>query len=369
MFVKYFTIPNKKNLDLRKKLDPSCICNNIKIFGVDEFDITSSYNIAFFTINDDLESEKFRNRFYSLHYGDWKKKIIDLGKFNHGHSVADSNFALKEITKNLSGLGILMICVGGNSSLLNVVSESLSKNNSYLNIVSVDKILGIDDETNQINNSNYISHLIQSDSLKLNFFCNLGYLRHLNSFSKIELLRKIKFDMLSLGDLRFDFSEAEPVMRDSHILNFNLESLKSNTINFKLTSPNGLTAFEACNLSRYAGISSSMKIVCYNNVKSTIECNSVLSEMVWYYIEGCNNRFIEDFLKESDFNYYYVEVDGHNFKFYKNKISKRWWVEYIDQGIISIDKDIIPCSENDYKLSQNSIISERIIKRLKSKII
>ena len=249
------------------------------------------------------------------------------------------------------------------------MSESLSENNNYLNIVSVDKILGIDSETNEISNTNYISHLIQSDNLKLNFFCNLGYLRHLNSFSKIELLRKIKFDMLSLGDLRFEFSEAEPIMRDSHIVNFNLESLKSNAINFKLTSPNGLTAFEACNLSRYAGISSSMKIVCFNNVKSTIECNSVLSEMIWYSIEGYNNRYDENFLNESDFIYYYVEVEGHNFKFYKNKISKRWWVEYISEGIISIDKDIIPCSENDYKLSQNSIISERIIKRLNSNII
>ena len=369
MFAQYFTIPNKKNLDLRKKLDPSCICNNIEIFGVDDFDINSQYNIAFFTMNDDLESEKFRTRFYSLHYGDWKQKIIDLGKFNYGHSIEDSNFALKEITKKLSGLGIFIICIGGNSSLLNVVSESLSENNNYLNIVSVDKILGIDSETNEISNTNYISHLIQSDNLKLNFFCNLGYLRHLNSFYKIELLRKIKFDMLSLGDLRFEFSEAEPIMRDSHIVNFNLESLKSNAINFKLTSPNGLTAFEACNLSRYAGISSSMKIVCFNNVKSTIECNSVLSEMIWYSIEGYNNRYDDNFLNESDFIYYYVEVEGHNFKFYKNKISKRWWVEYISEGIISIDKDIIPCSENDYKLSQNSIISERIIKRLKSKII
>ena len=369
MFVQYFTIPNKKNLDLRKKLDPSCICNNIEIFGVDDFDINSQYNIAFFTMNDDLESEKFRTRFYSLHYGDWKQKIIDLGKFNYGHSIEDSNFALKEITKKLSGLGIFIICIGGNSSLLNVVSESLSENNNYLNIVSVDKILGIDSETNEISNTNYISHLIQSDNLKLNFFCNLGYLRHLNSFYKIELLRKIKFDMLSLGDLRFEFSEAEPIMRDSHIVNFNLESLKSNAINFKLTSPNGLTAFEACNLSRYAGISSSMKIVCFNNVKSTIECNSVLSEMIWYFIEGYNNRYDDNFLNESDFIYYYVEVEGHNFKFYKNKISKRWWVEYISEGIISIDKDIIPCSENDYKLSQNSIISERIIKRLNSNII
>ena len=244
MFVQYFTIPNKKNLDLRKKLDPSCICNNIEIFGVDDFDINSQYNIAFFTMNDDLESEKFRTRFYSLHYGDWKQKIIDLGKFNHGHSIEDSNFALKEITKKLSGLGIFIICIGGNSSLLNVVSESLSENNNYLNIVSVDKILGIDSETNEINNTNYISHLIQSDNLKLNFFCNLGYLRHLNSFSKIELLRKIKFDMLSLGDLRFEFSEAEPIMRDSHIVNilkmFPLQSSDYITNLLIAESPNNL---------------------------------------------------------------------------------------------------------------------------------
>ena len=69
MFVQYFTIPNKKNLDLRKKLDPSCICNNIEIFGVDDFDINTPYDIAFFTMNDDLESEKFRSRFY------WKKEL------------------------------------------------------------------------------------------------------------------------------------------------------------------------------------------------------------------------------------------------------------------------------------------------------
>jgi hypothetical protein len=68
--------------------------------------------------------------------------------------------------------------------------------------------------------------------------------------------------------------------------------------------------------------------------------------------------------------YYHTEIDGHNLKFYQNKISNRWWVEYVsDDSIVKIEKDIIPCSENDYKLSQNSIISERIIKRLKNKII
>ena len=369
MFNQYFTEPNQKSLDLRKKLDHSCVCNKIKIFGIDEFEINSSVDLAILTLCDNLESEKFRNRFYSLHYGDWKLKVIDLGKFNQGHRISDSNFALKEITKKLSALGIFTICVGGNSNLLNVIAEALSDVNSFINIVSIDKILGIDNEKDVINNKNYISHLILNEKLKLNFFCNLGYLRHLNSFSKIELIKKIKFDLLSLGDLRSDFTEAEPVIRNSHIVNFNLESLKSSAINYKLTSPNGLTTFEACNLARYSGISSSMKIVAFNNVKSTLECNSILSEMVWYLIEGFNNRYNDDFLKESDFTFYYVEIDGHSFKFYRNKISDRWWVEYLNKEIISFEKDIIPCSENDYKLSQNSIISERIIKRLRSKII
>ena len=70
--------------------------------------------------------------------------------------------------------------------------------------------------------------------------------------------------------------------QNSNIVNFSFESLQSNVINYKLT-PDGFTAFEACSLSRYIGISSSMKIVGYTNVKSTIECNSVLSRMVWFY--------------------------------------------------------------------------------------
>ena len=368
MFEQYFTPPSQTNLDLREKLDNSCISQKIKIYGVDEFELNSP-GIAILTLNNELESEKFRNRFYSLHYGDWSSNIVDLGRFKNGHSDSDSNFAIKEIVQKLSSLGILTICIGGNSSLLSLFSYSLNDSHNFLNLVSIDKILGINSD-NDLDNNNYLSELILSETLRLNFFCNLGYLRHLNSTEKIDLVKKIKFDLLSLGDLRSEIKEAEPILRNSNIVNFSLESLQSNVINYKLTSPNGFTAFEACSLSRYIGISSSMKIVGFTNVKSTIECNSILSEMVWYTIDGFNNRYNDDFSNESDFKYYHTEIDGHNLKFYQNKISNRWWVEYVsDDSIVKIEKDIIPCSENDYKLSQSSIISERIIKRLKNKII
>ena len=93
--------------------------------------------------------------------------------------------------------------------------------------------------------------------------------------------------------------------------------------------------------------------------------NVILFFPEWFgFIDGFNNRYDEDFSNESDFKYYHTEIDGHNLKFYQTEISNRWWVEYVsDDNIVKIEKDI-PYSENDYKLSQNSIISERIIKRL-----
>ena len=53
----------------------------------------------------------------------------------------------------------------------------------------------------------------------------------------------------------------------------------------------------------------------------------------------------------------------------KSHISKRWWVEYVDDRIISVKNQLIPCSENDFKLSQMGIISDRILKRMKNKFV
>ena len=61
MFEQYLTPPSQTNLDLREKLDNSSISQKIKIYGVDEFELNSP-GIAILTLNNELESEKFRNR-------------------------------------------------------------------------------------------------------------------------------------------------------------------------------------------------------------------------------------------------------------------------------------------------------------------
>ena len=37
--------------------------------------------------------------------------------------------------------------------------------------------------------------------------------------------------------------------------------------------------------------------------------------------------------------------------------------------LLSVKNQLIPCSENDFKLSQMGIISDRILKRMKNKFV
>ena len=68
--------------------------------------------------------------------------------------------------------------------------------------------------------------------------------------------------------------------------------------------------------------------------------NSLLAESTWYVIDGYSTRINENPLDISNnFIYYHIELDNYKFKFYRSKLSDRWWVEFINDQVISIEKD------------------------------
>ena len=102
-----------------------------------------------------------------------------------------------------------------------------------------------------------------------------------------------------------------------------------------------------------------LKIKLYRNGKFTTDFTPRL----------INSRYNDDFENHDEFKIYYTEIDGHNLKFLKSHISKRWWVQYVDDRIVSVKNNLIPCSKNDFKLSQQGIISDRILKRMRNKFV
>ena len=375
MFFEYFKPVDKKLIDLVENLNPNQVGNNIKINGRDDLSSILSSDLVIFSISDfrlDTTDKKsfnadkdFRKKFYSLFYSDWSLNLFDLGNLINGNLVSDTQFALKSIIEFCIKNQIFVISLGGPQYFTLDLYSSLKKNLSKINLVAINNKLEFSNE----NNESYLSKIIMDENNKLNHFSNIGFQKHLNSLDEIDLIKKMKFESLSLGKIKSDLNEAEPILRDSNLISFNVKSIKSGDINNAHQYPNGLTSYEFCSLSRFSGASLKSNVISYFENWDFSILNSLLAEAIWYVIDGFSARIDETPDSDNDnFTYYFIEIDNYKFKFYHSLLSDRWWVEFLNDDVVSIKKNIISCSYNDYYNCKNSIISERIITRLKNKI-
>ncbi len=374
MFSEYFSPVKFEIIDYVNKLDSNQLGSKLKINGRDNLNSFESLDIVIFSVNEyrfnsairkSFNANKdFRKKLYSLYYGNWDLNIYDFGDLENGNLVSDTQFALSKILEFFSKNKILVITIGGSQNLLFDIYSSLKVTLQKINLVSVDNKIDFSN-----NNESFLHKIIMDENNKLANFSNIGYQKHLTSVPENKLLDKLYFESINLGKIKSNVAEAEPVLRDSDIVSFNINSVKAGELNNAHQYPNGLSSYELCSLSRFSGLSSRVNIVSYFENWDLSIMNSLLAESTWYVIDGYATRINENPLNDSnDFIYYHIELDNYKFKFYRSKLSDRWWVEFLNDEIISIEKDIISCTYNDYNNCKNSVIPERILTRLKNKI-
>ena len=374
MFSEYFSPVKIEIIDYVNKLDNNQLGSKLKINGRENLNSLESLDIVIFSINEyrfnsgtpkSFNANKdFRKKLYSLYYGNWDLNIYDLGDLENGNLVSDTQFALTKILDFFSKNKILVITIGGSQNLLYNMYYSLKETLQKINLVSVNNKI---DFAN--NNESFLSKVIMDENNKLANFTNIGYQKHLASVPENKLLDKMYFESINLGKIKSNLAEAEPFLRDSDIVSFNINSVKSGDLNNAHQYPNGLSSYELCSLSRFSGLSSRVNIVSFFENWDLSIMNSLLAESTWYVIDGYSTRIKENPINDSnDFVYYYIELDNYKFKFYRSKLSDRWWVEFLNDQLISVEKDIISCTYDDYINCKNSIIPERILTRLKNKI-
>ena len=374
MFLEYFSPVKFEIIDYVNKLDNNQLGSKLKINGRDNLNSFESLDIVIFSVNEyrfnsgiqkSFNANKdFRKKLYSLYYGNWNLNIYDLGDLENGNLVSDTQFALSKILEFFSKNKILVITIGGSQNLLFDMYSSLKETLQKINLVSVDNKIDFSN-----NNESFLHKIIMDENNKLANFSNIGYQKHLTSVPENKLLDKMYFESINLGKIKSNVAEAEPVLRDSDIVSFNINSVKAGELNNAHQYPNGLSSYELCSLSRFSGLSSRVNIVSYFENWDLSIMNSLLAESAWYVIDGYAIRINENPLNDTnDFIYYHIELDNYKFKFYRSKLSDRWWVEFLNDEIISIEKDIISRTFDDYNNCKNSVIPERILTRLKNKI-
>ena len=374
MFSEFFSPVKVEIIDFLNKLDTNQLGNKIKINGRDKLNSLETLDIVIFSINEyrfnsitqkSFNANKdFRKKLYKLYYGNWDLNIFDLGDLEIGNKISDTQFALESVLKSFLKNQTLVLTIGGSQNLLYNIYSSQKQSLQNINLVSVDNKIDFSD-----NDESFLSKIIMDENNKLANFSNIGYQKHLTSVPENKLLDKMYFESISFGKIRHNISCAEPVLRDSNIVSFNINSVKSGDLNNAHQYPNGLSSYEWCSLSRFSGISSRVNVVSFFENWDLSIMNSLIAESTWYVIDGYASRTNENPQNDSnDFIYYHIELDNYKFKFYRSKLSDRWWVEFLNDELISIKKHIISCAYDDYKNCKNSIIPERILLRLKNKI-
>ena len=337
---------------------PDLESTNVCIIGVDEY-----RNSFFQSATQDLDS--IRREFYKLKFSNWKLSISDLGNLPNGNTVDDTYHALYEICKELLSKKIVLIIIGGSNDLIYPIFKSFDSYSDKVNIVSIDNQFDLYQESELVSGRTYMNKIIIDDSNSLNDFTNIGYQRHLCSHDELQLMEKLFFEYISLGEISENNMKAEPIMRNSNIVGFDMKSL-SFSASFDQTqgNPNGIDPRLACILTKYAGQSNKTNFLGLFELSNNKVSSKLYSEIIWYFLDGVDKRIIEsDFNDSQTFNKYIVQTSGRDIIFYKSKISEKWWM-LVDT---SKNKSIsyLPCLESDYLEALNDNIPIRWLKATK----
>ena len=300
-------------------------------------------------------ANKIRKELYKLYIHFDMPAIIDLGDIKNGKTVKDTQIALKETIKYLLENDITTIIIGGGHDLTYGQFLAYENKKHKTDIVIVDEKIDIK-ETPVINSSSFLWHIINHEPIMLNSCVHLGHQMFYNSPMSIDILDSLNHQSLRLGEVRKNIIEVEPFLRNADILSFDMSAIRSSECPANaVTSPNGFTGEEACQISRFAGFSNKNSSFGIYELNPYFDTNSQgakqASQILWYFIEGFSGRK-EDYpsAKNKNFTKYIVKLESseNEIIFWKSNFSNRWWMEIPQEDE---HKRFLPCSYNDYQIA------------------
>ncbi|HMQ06976.1 MAG TPA: hypothetical protein PKC30_06715 [Saprospiraceae bacterium] len=320
--------------------DAACINNNMKLekYTADgEFDL-SQYRISLIS-SPGHRSQKileslsfFENHFKNLN-------IIDLGIFRK----SDAQFNI-QLVRELNEGGIIPVILDQDFRWFSSIMNSLSKGNEP-------------------------QHLCISNNLMFSEYgISCDFMAFQRQMVKLEHLHRItdhSINSMSLGKLRADSHLVEPAVREYTGIYFDICAIRRSDVPGCHSSlPTGLSAEEACQLLKYAGGNTQLKLLVIGGDYQPDEITSdTIAQALWYFMEGVSQSHCDHPAKDRDYQQFIVENDQmkESFYFVKNNTSDRWWFL---TGTEPSDDAYIACSYQEYLDTIHKELPDRLLKHL-----
>ncbi len=313
-------------------------------------------------------ADKIRHQLYRLKRNTSPTSIVDLGNLRNGPSLQDTYLRVKEIGELLIEKGLLVVLLGGTHDLDFGQYLAYEKAGKMVSVVNVDALVDILPDTTKGHSVGHLHEIISHEPNYLFHLCHLANQSFLNDPAISDIIEKLHFEMIRLGQLRENFTEVEPLLRQADMLSFDLSALKkTDAPGNALSNVFGLTGEEACQMAWYAGASDKLSSAGFFEFNPRFDVEErtafVTATMVWYLVEGFAQRRGEFPFDSQHFIRYMVGIGKGTddiLVFYKSKRSEKWWMEvpYFSQQQEN-NVAMIPCCYADYECALNGELPDR----------
>jgi arginase family enzyme len=313
--------------------------------------------------------DKIREKLYNLFF-DKLPKVVDLGNVLPGDTIQDTYHAVEIIVESAIKEGKTVVLIGGSQDITYPLYKGYEKTEQLVNLTTIDHMFDIGASTDSpVNSETYLSQILLHQPNFLFNYSNIAYQTYFSSPDILGLMDNLFFDKMRLGEVRQNIRNTEPILRNTDIFSFDVSAIQSADMQGSgRSTPNGLLPDEACQITRYAGISekvSSFGVFEYNpKLDAGGKSATLVAQMIWYFFEGYQFRRKEvpqssnhQFLK------YLVPISGsdEDLVFYKSLHTDRWWmlVPYPENLSNRYRRlNLVPCSYTDYLVAGQDELPE-----------
>lgn len=344
------------------KLSEDRMGKNILIFK-DELPDLKKAKIAIIGI-DAVEADRVRESFYNLSFPFQDIEIVDLGNIRKKeHSF------LIPVLEELIASSIFPVIIGKNFNSVIAQFQAYHSHGQLVNFAYIDETISYSFDSEKT----VLNQIIDKKESHLFNLSSIGFQSHFVSPKVVSSLEEKNYDCIRLGKAKASMDQLEPIIRDADLFGFSLASLKqSDAPGVINASPNGFLAEEACQISRYAGMSeklSSFGIYGFDNkLDQNKQTAQVVAQLIWYFLDGYSNRKNDFPVSTKSLVEYVVESKMSNLqvRFWKSSKSGRWWLQVPVKTKRKFKRHrMIPCSYNDYLLSCQEDIPDRLLNAFK----
>ncbi|HOP42464.1 MAG TPA: formimidoylglutamase [Flavobacteriales bacterium] len=311
-----------------------------------------------------------REQLYKLYAPAGKVQLADLGDIRPGASAQDTRHAVAETIAELVRRNITPVILGGGQGHTFSQYLAYEQLERTVNLACIDARFDLGEPGQALSDSSYLSHIVLRQPNYLFNYSNIGFQTYLVDQPGIELMDKLFFDALRLGEVRGHMPDAEPVLRNADSLSVDLSAVRrSDAPGTTRPGPNGFHAEELCQLMRYAGVSEKVTSVGIYEMDPLRDVDhttaQLAAQLVWCFLDGYRSRTNDlPWMDRKRFTRFRIPIRGHEQElvFYKSNVSDRWWMDVpyrAEQEARFERHHLVPCSHGDYEAACREEVPDR----------